>query len=250
MTAAQHAAARRVATLAAHLGAAPGAPVGAAPCRAETLRGVPPQFRVGPSAYGPAGVSVTVRVGPDPRPGGLPQFHRERHTDRFRKAYHSASDVKSSSSAAARAGLERRMAGDGKKRPYTLPSEPTFQTPQAAGLNRPRRAPGRRVPAPWAPRLEEHEEAGSFVVHAELPGVAHDALRVELVGRNLLISGHGAGSRVEGGRAPRGPFHATWRLPPDADAAAVDAELQDGVLVVTVQKLAGRPVGPPAVSAA
>jgi HSP20 family protein len=99
-------------------------------------------------------------------------------------------------------------------------------------------APG---PAGWLPPVDLHETADAYVVTAELPGLQRDDLDIQINDDNLTISGvrrereeaceqyH----RVERGH---GSFSRTFHLPLPVDAAAITADLHDGVLTVTCPK--------------
>ena len=93
--------------------------------------------------------------------------------------------------------------------------------------------------APWSPLAEVSETDDAYLVHVELPGIRKDQVDVQLVDRELVISGDIKES--ENGRRRRssrrtGQFEYRTYLPADVKADQVSAQLADGVLTVTVPK--------------
>jgi HSP20 family protein len=93
--------------------------------------------------------------------------------------------------------------------------------------------------APWSPLAEVSETDDAYLVHVELPGIRKDQVDVQLVDRELVISGDIKES--ENGRRRRssrrtGRFEYRTYLPADVKADQVSAQLADGVLTVTVPK--------------
>lgn len=81
-----------------------------------------------------------------------------------------------------------------------------------------------------APNVDIYESAREIRLEADFPGVARDALSIELDGRELTLEG-------------RRPYRTgtlrlrrTFRLPDTIDPARVEAELRHGVLRVTLPK--------------
>jgi HSP20 family protein len=92
---------------------------------------------------------------------------------------------------------------------------------------------------PWSPLAEVSETDDAYLVHVELPGIRKDQVDVQLVDRELVISGDIKES--ENGRRRRssrrtGRFEYRTYLPADIKADQVSAQLADGVLTVTVPK--------------
>lgn len=94
--------------------------------------------------------------------------------------------------------------------------------------------------AGWAPAVDVEEQDDAYVVEAEVPGVKHDDVNIELVGNELAISGEVKEKEREGvlRRKTRriGRFEYRVRLPDQVDPERVDANLTDGVLTVRVPK--------------
>ncbi|HEY2687220.1 MAG TPA: Hsp20/alpha crystallin family protein [Streptosporangiaceae bacterium] len=93
--------------------------------------------------------------------------------------------------------------------------------------------------APWSPLAEVSETDDAYLVHVELPGIRKDQVDVQLLDRELVISGDIKES--ENGRRRRssrrtGRFEYRTYLPGDVKADQVSAQLADGVLTVTVPK--------------
>jgi HSP20 family protein len=100
-------------------------------------------------------------------------------------------------------------------------------------------APG---PAGWAPPVDLHETDDHYVVTAEVPGLRQEDVDIHVQDGRLTLSGarreRGAPCeqyhRVERGH---GAFSRTFHLPLPIDAAAIKADLKDGVLTVMIPKV-------------
>jgi HSP20 family protein len=101
-----------------------------------------------------------------------------------------------------------------------------------------RLAPG---PEGWKPPVDLHETADEYVLTAEVPGLARDAIEIQFHDGRLTISGvreprtctYEQFHRVERGH---GAFSRSFQLPFPIDADAIRADLLDGVLTVTCPK--------------
>ena len=106
------------------------------------------------------------------------------------------------------------------------------------------------------PPVDLYESPDRYVITAEVAGLARDDIQIAVQDGKLTLKGErpvarcpqsARFDRVERGH---GRFVRTFALPPTVDASAVAADLQDGVLTVSIPKLAGRrridiDVGPP-----
>ena len=103
-----------------------------------------------------------------------------------------------------------------------------------------RLAPG---PAGWKPLVDLHETADEYVVTAEVPGLAREAIEIQFHDGRLILSGvreprtftYEQFHRVERGH---GSFSRSFQLPFPIDADAIRADLRDGVLTVICPKAA------------
>jgi HSP20 family protein len=97
-----------------------------------------------------------------------------------------------------------------------------------------------REAAGWSPLVDIEETDDAFVVEAELPGVQRQDVNVELVGRELTITGEIKERERKGTlrrRARRtGRFEYRVSLPDQVDAEKIEAKLAEGVLTVRVPK--------------
>ena len=80
-----------------------------------------------------------------------------------------------------------------------------------------------------------------YVIRAYVPGTQADDLEIEVEGNLLSIAGEFALEELEGERSllselPSGRFHRRIRLGAELDASKAKAEVQDGVLILTVAK--------------
>ena len=96
--------------------------------------------------------------------------------------------------------------------------------------------------AQWMPRVDVREEAGRFVILADLPGVDPQEIEVQMDKGVLTIEGERkADAAVEGERFSRverrhGSFRRSFALPDSADAEGVSATGRNGVLEVVIPK--------------
>ena len=122
---------------------------------------------------------------------------------------------------------------------------------QATGLGgafslRPARAFSFFGPAPFfgLPPVDVKETEESYLVCAELPGLAREDIDLQVRGDVLLISGHKAEERDDRASTFRvserrfGRFDRSVPLPPDVRREQIDAAFRDGVLTVTLPKTA------------
>lgn len=110
------------------------------------------------------------------------------------------------------------------------------------GLSAPRFA-ARQVPASqtrsWRPPVDVVETDEAFVLTLDVPGVAEDALSVEMDRGRLTVSG--SRETTEDGRSHvaerrAGAFERAFKLPSAVDDGHIDALLENGVLTIRVPK--------------
>jgi len=93
---------------------------------------------------------------------------------------------------------------------------------------------------PWTPLADVSETDDAYRVHIELPGMSRDQIDVQLVDRELIVTGeiteNGDGGRRRRSSRRTGRFEYRTFLPGDVKPDQVSAELADGVLTVTVPK--------------
>jgi HSP20 family protein len=98
----------------------------------------------------------------------------------------------------------------------------------------------RATDVPWTPLADVSETDDSYQVHVEVPGISKDQMNVQLVDRELIVSGEITqeenGSRRRRSSRRTGRFEYRTFLPSDIKPDKVSAELADGVLTVTVPK--------------
>ena len=95
--------------------------------------------------------------------------------------------------------------------------------------------------AAWAPRVDVHENAESFLVTAEVPGLAKEDIAVSLHEGVLTISGERKEEKTEGTDSHVteryvGKFERSLSLPSEVVTGKVEATYKDGVLTVTLPK--------------
>jgi HSP20 family protein len=101
----------------------------------------------------------------------------------------------------------------------------------------------------WTPPVDLYETPTAFVLSAELPGLARDQIDLHAEENRVVIRGERSAApgrrpipsehyhRVERGH---GRFSRAFVLPESIDVSAVTADLKDGILTVTMPKLAAR----------
>ena len=102
----------------------------------------------------------------------------------------------------------------------------------------------------WAPVVDMRETDNAFLIHAELPGIKKEDLSLALHGDVLTLSGERCEKKKEDNervhRVERsyGKFSRTFTLPKNADHNNIQATHDNGVLELTIPKVA--PVKPEA----
>ncbi|MGJ4730186.1 Hsp20/alpha crystallin family protein [Luteimonas sp. SDU101] len=100
------------------------------------------------------------------------------------------------------------------------------------------------VTAQWVPRVDIKEEAGRFVIYADLPGIDPQDIEVQMDKGILSIKGERKSeSTTETERFSRverryGSFHRRFALPDSADPEGVTADGRNGVLEIVIPKRA------------
>jgi len=89
----------------------------------------------------------------------------------------------------------------------------------------------------WVPAVDVHEEAERYVILADVPGVAPDAIDITLENGILTLRGerHAGSRRLE---RVYGSFYRRFTLPDTADADKVEARTHQGVLEISIPKKA------------
>ncbi len=98
--------------------------------------------------------------------------------------------------------------------------------------------------ASWAPAVDIHEEDRQFIVRADLPGVK--PADIEITAEKGVLSLRGARNfeqQTDGGHYSRvervsGKFVRTFTLPENVQTDAIKAQFKDGVLELTIPKIA------------
>ena len=95
----------------------------------------------------------------------------------------------------------------------------------------------------WVPLVDLYETPDAYVIAAELPGLDRHDFDIELERNTLTLKGRRPESRVSPQRyqqleCGQGPFSRSFRFSDDINGEAINAEFVDGVLTITVPKLA------------
>lgn len=95
----------------------------------------------------------------------------------------------------------------------------------------------------FSPRVDVVEEKDAYRLHADVPGLAKEDLKVAVENGVLTISGERKSERKEKGKdgyryyeCSHGTFSRSFNLPENVDGAAVKAVYANGVLDLTLPK--------------
>ncbi len=111
----------------------------------------------------------------------------------------------------------------------------------------PERAPIGTSLRTWEPALDLSETEKEFVARLEVPGFHKENLDVHYDGEMLVLSGHRTLQKDQEGEdflwheREEGQFMRSIRLPKPVDEKKVKAEYQEGVLTVSLPKVAPTP---------
>lgn len=97
--------------------------------------------------------------------------------------------------------------------------------------------------ADWfAPRSDAAVTQDAYEIAMELPGVEQENIDIAIQENMLVVTGEKRFEREESGKSyffserEYGTFQRAFRIPPDADQEAIDAEFRNGVLRVKLPK--------------
>ncbi len=100
------------------------------------------------------------------------------------------------------------------------------------------REPASGAAGAWAPSVEMTEREGQLVIHAELPGLSRDDVKVEVTDDAVTIQGERKEEKKEEKKGyyfnecRYGSFFRTIPLPEGVDPSKATAEFKNGVLEV------------------
>jgi len=105
-------------------------------------------------------------------------------------------------------------------------------------------------PDVWTPPIDVYETADRYVVAAEVPGMTREQIEIAVEDSRLIIRGHRRDKTAAGGseihfhqmERGHGPFARSFEFASKIDAAAVTADLADGILTITLPKAAPPPL--------
>jgi len=101
---------------------------------------------------------------------------------------------------------------------------------------------GQKIAEWFAPRSDAAVTPDSYQIAMELPGVDLGDIDIALQEGMLIVSGEKHFEHEEVGKSyffserEFGVFQRTFRVPPDADVEAIDAEFKNGVLKIVLPK--------------
>jgi len=114
-------------------------------------------------------------------------------------------------------------------------SDPFFRQPIMRKRNR----------REWLPAVDVSENDSTITIHAELPGVKPEDLKINITKDSLSIVGEKKYEKKDEKqhRIERsfGRFTRSWSLPENVDADKAEARFKDGVMTISLPKVAPKP---------
>ena len=120
------------------------------------------------------------------------------------------------------------------------------ETNQSSGfwpsIYSPLRGMGSRLAEWLSPASDASSDKDAYRISIELPGVSEDDISVTAESGTLVVSGEKTSKREDKGdtwyfsERQYGAFRRSFRLPADADEAAITAHVKDGVLDIAVPR--------------
>lgn len=98
--------------------------------------------------------------------------------------------------------------------------------------------------AGFAPAFEARETENAYIITGDVPGISEDNLDISTHNNLLTISGTRSADKKQEGdtyfvyERQYGSFSRSFTLPEAADSNAIEAELKNGVLTLTIGKKA------------
>ena len=106
------------------------------------------------------------------------------------------------------------------------------------------RATPRRTSSEWVPAVDILEANDHFLLRADVPGVAPSDIEASMEKGTLTISGarqpveHDENTSIRRSESAKGRFQRRFTLPETVDAENIKARCSDGILEITVPKVA------------
>ncbi len=96
------------------------------------------------------------------------------------------------------------------------------------------------------PPVDLYETPEHYVLSVELPGLARDDFQIAVQDGKVILKGQrptrpGASEQYHRVERGHGQFSRTFALPQPIDDSGILADLRDGILTVTIPKVAARP---------
>ncbi len=100
----------------------------------------------------------------------------------------------------------------------------------------------------WAPPIDVYETEDRYVITAEVPGLAREQIELAVQDNRLMIRGtrsagiaESANRRYHQVERGHGSFERTFRFADPVEDERITADLRDGVLTITLPKIATPP---------
>ena len=100
----------------------------------------------------------------------------------------------------------------------------------------------------WAPPIDVYETEDRYVLTAEVPGVSREDIDVAVQDNRLRLRGARSAGPADGGllhfhqvERGHGSFERTFQFADPVETDRISADLRDGVLTITLPKVAAPP---------
>lgn len=99
------------------------------------------------------------------------------------------------------------------------------------------------APSAWRPMTDIYETKDAYVFKVELPGFKKEEIKVEFANETLILRGERKQEEETKNESCHrlersyGMFERSFTIPKNVDAKKIDAELKDGILVLTIPKV-------------
>jgi HSP20 family protein len=110
-------------------------------------------------------------------------------------------------------------------------------------LYEPIKKAGQKIADWFAPRSDAAVTGEAYEITMELPGVSPDAIDVAIQDNMLIVTGEKRSEHEETGRSyffserEYGVFQRAFRIPPDGEQQAIDADFKNGLLIIRIPKV-------------
>jgi len=88
----------------------------------------------------------------------------------------------------------------------------------------------------FQPRIDLNETENHYMASFDMPGVKKDDIKIEMRGRQLVVTGERRSEIKNSSHRTTGKFERAFTLPESVDAEKIEAHYEDGVLNIALPK--------------